>query len=59
MVARSIGNLETEPAVRDCLMALFTFELTSSNNRNAPFKKAYENEIARYAHNWNAEAEQQ
>lgn len=56
VVAKAIGELEFEGPVKSCLMALFTFELTSSSNKNAPFKKQYETEISKYAAKWSPEA---
>ena len=55
-MAKAIGELEVDGPTRSCLMALFTFELTSSSNKNAPFKKQYETEISKYAAEWSPEA---
>jgi hypothetical protein len=55
-VAKAIGELEAEGPVKSCLLALFTFELTSSSNKNAPFKKQYETDISKYATGWSPEA---
>jgi hypothetical protein len=54
-VAKAIRELEVEEPVKNCLMALFTFELTSSSNKNAPFKKQYEGDISKYAAEWSPE----
>jgi hypothetical protein len=55
VVARSINEVDADPAVKNCLMALFTFELTSSNNKKTPYKKTYETEISKHASDWNSE----
>lgn len=54
-MATAITSLEAEPQVKECLLALFTFELTSSGNKNAPFKKNYESEISKQADRWNVQ----
>lgn len=51
-MAKAIRELEVQGPVKNCLMALFTFELTSSSNKNAPFKKHYEGEISKHATEW-------
>lgn len=54
-MAKAIRELEVQGPVKNCLMALFTFELTSSSNKNAPFKKQYEGEISKHATKWSPE----
>lgn len=58
-MARSINSLDAEPEVKECLQALFTFELTSSSNKNAPFKKSYESEISKHASNRSEQDDQE
>lgn len=38
-------------------MALFTFELTSSSNKNAPFKKNYESEVSKHSAQWTPQSD--
>ncbi len=54
-MAKAIRELKVEEPVQNCLKALFTFELTSSSNKNAPFKKQYEGFISQYATEWSPE----
>lgn len=48
-MARAIKELDAPDAVKDCLQALFTFELKGTGNKNAPFKKEYRAVIAKQA----------
>ncbi len=47
VVAKAIKDLEASNEVKECLMALFTFELKGTGNKNAPFKKEYRGFISK------------
>ncbi len=55
VVAKAIKDLEASNEVKECLMALFTFELKGTGNKNAPFKKEYRAYISKQAASLNGQ----
>jgi len=52
IVARGIALAECDPAIKKCLLALFNFELESTNIRNPQYKEKYRDIIEANANNW-------
>ena len=52
IVARGIALAECDPAIKKCLLALFNFELESTNIRNPQYKEKYRDIIDANANNW-------
>lgn len=47
VVAKAIKELDTSEEIKECLIALFNFELKGTGNKNAPFKKEYRTAISK------------
>lgn len=52
IVARAIAELREDPAVRQCLQALFSYELENAELKMPAFNEKYDKEIEKYAKAW-------
>lgn len=51
-IARRIASLDEDAAVKKCLSALFTHELSNADKSMPSYKADYEKAIAKYAPSW-------
>lgn len=51
-IARRIGRLNEDPAVKKCLVALFTHELSNADKIMPTYKPEFEKQIAAHAKAW-------
>lgn len=51
-IAKRIAAGDDDPAVKKCLSALFTHELSNADKVMPPYKSDYEKNIAKYAAAW-------
>lgn len=55
-IAKRIASWDEDPAVKKCLLALFTHELSNADKVMPPYKSDYEKTIAKHAPAWAAQA---
>lgn len=54
IVARAITELQEDLPIKQCLMALFSFELENADLKMPAFNDRYEKEIIKYSKAWTA-----
>lgn len=52
-IARRIAAADEDPAVKKCLSALFTHELSNADKGMPAYKADYEKSISKFAKSWN------
>lgn len=56
IVARGIAKADCDVAVKNCLLALFNFELENTNVRNPQYKEKYRDIIDANVDNWSGKS---